>query len=97
MADAERLARLLQVAPPPELERSVRQRLLASVEANAEPASVRARTRQTDDVPTQAAALGTPATAVPLAECGVYVAGVLGFGARVVSVAAQLVWRAVLG
>jgi hypothetical protein len=93
MADPERLARLLQVEPPAELERCVRQRLLASVEAEA------ARTRAQNG-PTEggsAVELGSPAIPLPLAERCVYVLGLLGFGARVLGTAAQMVWRAVLG
>ena len=91
MSDPDRLARLVQVEPPVELDRRVRQRLLASVEAE------RARAQNGSDESTFAVEIGSPAIALPLAERCVYIVGLLGFGARALGAAAQLVWRAVLG
>ena len=93
MSDPERLARLVQVEPPAELERCVRQRLLASVEAEA----ARARAQDGSDEGRFSGEVGSPAIALPLAERCVYIVGLLGFGARDLGAAAQLVWRAVLG
>lgn len=93
MSDLERLAGLVQVQPPPELERCVRQRMLASVEAEA----ARARSQNGPNEGLSPLALGHPAIPLPLAERCVYVVGLLGFGARALGAAAQLVWRAVLG
>jgi hypothetical protein len=93
MSNSERLARLLEVEPPPELERCVRQRLLASVEVEA----ARARAQNGPEPARSSLEVGSPAIPLPLAERFVYAAGLLGFGARLLGVAAQLVWRAVLG
>ena len=91
-SELERLARLVEVQPPPELDRCVRRRLLASVEA------ARAQNGSEQDAsPAKPAEIGSPAIPLPLAERCVYVVGLLGFGARAIGVAAQLVWRAVLG
>jgi len=92
-SDLERLAGLAQVQPPPELERCVRQRLLAAVEAEA----ARTRAQNGSDEGTSPIEVGGPAIPLPLAERCVYVVGLLGFGARALGAAAQLVWRAVLG
>ena len=92
MSDPERLARLIQVEPPPELDRCVRQRLLASVEAEA--ARARAQNGSGEDMSVE---LGQPAIPLPLAERCVYIVGLLGFGARALGTAAQLVWRAMIG
>jgi hypothetical protein len=92
MSDSERLARLIQVQPPAGLDRCVRQRLLASVEADA----ARAR-EQNGSGEGLSIELGHPAIPLPLAERCVYIAGLLGFGARALGAAAQLVWRAVIG
>jgi hypothetical protein len=93
MSPPERLARLVEVEPPPELDRCVRQRLLASVEVEA----ARARAPDGPDEGRFAVDVGSPAIPLPLAERCVYVVGLLGFGARALGAAAQLVWRAVAG
>jgi hypothetical protein len=87
--DPERMKRLVQVEPPPGLERCVRQRLLEVVEAE--------RVQNGPAGDEHRVKLGAPAVALPFAERCVYIAGLLGFGARALGVAAQMVWRAVLG
>ena len=93
MSDPERLARLIQVQPPPGLDRCVRQRLLASVQAEA----AHARAQNGPDEGRLPDEVGSPAIPLPLAERCVYALGLLGFGARALGAAAQLVWRAVVG
>ena len=91
MSTPERLARLVQVEPPPELERCVRQRLLAAVEET----GAHGQNDPNEHMPPLA--LGRPGMPLPLAERCVYIVGLLGFGARALGATAQLVWRAVLG
>lgn len=93
MSDLERLARLARVEPPLELERCVRQRLLTTIEAEA----ARSRAQNGSETGDPTPAVGSPAIPLPLAERCVYAVGLLGFGARALGAAAQLVWRAVLG
>ena len=97
MSEPDRLSLLLQVEPPPELDRCVRQRLLAAVEAE------RAVTPGTGREGIVAALVRSDATApgaavaLPLAERCVYVLGLLGYGAHALTAMARLVWRAVVG
>ena len=93
MSSPDRLTRLARIDPPLELDRCVRQRLLAAVEAEA----ARSRAQHGSDEGDSRVEVGSPAIPLPLAERCVYVIGLLGFGARALGAAAQLVWRAVLG
>jgi len=84
MGAPDRLAQFVRVQPPPELDRCVRQRLLASVQPST---CVRADAAHPAGVP----------IALPVAERCVYVLGLVGYGAQALGAAARLVWRAVLG
>jgi len=95
MAAPDRLQRWVQVAPPPELDRCVRQRLLASVEAEAlarrETEDGRAESGEPAPAPTSAP------VALPLAERCVYGFGLLCYGAQALGTMARFVWRAIVG
>jgi hypothetical protein len=88
MAAQDRLAPFVRVQPPPELDRCVRQRLLAAAET--------ARTRAPRTTCRTAHPGGAP-VALPVAEWCVYVLGLVGYGAQALGATARLVWRAVLG
>ena len=97
MNDPDRLSLLVQVEPPPELDRCVRQRLLAAVEAERAVMPREGREGLVKALVPDAATAPGAAVALPLAERCVYVLGLLGYGAHTLAAMARLVWRAVVG
>lgn len=87
----ERLAELMRVPPPADLDALVQHRARGALESAA------GRSELGQALTGERARSSTPAVPIPSAERWVYVVGLAAYGGQAVMSAARLFWRAVAG